>query len=71
MWWGEGVGGSFVGGPNVKALQVLGSFYIVYSRCLGSLVVCLQKNVKITEIICSWSLEHDYFTMHITPAMAV
>lgn len=70
MWWGEGVGGSFEGGPNVKALQVLGSF-LHSSRSFGSLVVCLQKNVKITEIICSWSFEHDYLTMHKTPVMAV
>lgn len=34
MWagGGEGVGDLFVGGPKVKALQVLGPFYVVYSR---------------------------------------
>lgn len=34
MWWGEGVGvgDPFGGAPKVKALQVFGPFYVVYSR---------------------------------------
>lgn len=41
----------------------------LYSRSFGSLVVLLQKkiNVQTREIICSGSLEDDYFIVHKTP----